>query len=98
MVGGGRCAHTADGFDWQIYFSQRLASRVRFAQMLLDFQKADVSAGDTVSVVIKVPVTGLEMWSGANNKYVVEDSSYDIMVGQYVTDPHMQTHQLTIVH
>jgi len=82
----------------EVYFSQQLASRVRFAQMLLDFKKTnDIAAGASISVQISVAITGLEMWSPADKKYVVEASKYDIMVGQYVSDPKMVTHTLTVV-
>lgn len=70
----------------QVYFGQNLASRVRFSNMLLDFAKIEVKAGQTVSSVkIKIPLTGLEMWSQRLGKYVVEAATYDIRVGQYVT-------------
>ncbi len=81
----------------QVYFSQALASRVRFAQMLLDFAKVEVAAGAKVTVTVKIPLTGLEMWSAAANRYVVEASTYEISVGQWVSDPNMATHELTVV-
>lgn len=52
----------------QVYFAQRLASRVRFSQMLLDFQKVEIAAGKTQTVVVEIPVTGLEMWSNVEQK------------------------------
>merc|ERR1719174_918898 len=80
----------------QVYFSQTLASRVRFARMLLDFDKVHVAVGQTQSVKVVVPITGLEMWSSADNSYIVESSVYEISVGQYVTDGKMITHRLTV--
>jgi hypothetical protein len=30
------------------------------------------------------------MWDRASNRYVVEDASYTLQVGQWVSDPQMQ--------
>jgi beta-glucosidase len=75
----------------QIYFSQDLCSRVRFSKMLLGFGKVEV-AGGTTSKSVKMPLKAreLEMWDRASNRYVVEDASYTLQVGQWVSDPQMQ--------
>ena len=65
--------------------------------MLLDFAKIEVKAGATATgVLVPIPLTGLEMWSKDQDKYVVESSTYDIMIGQYVSDPKMAHHQLVV--
>lgn len=75
----------------QVYFSQNLCSRVRFANMLLGFEKVEVP-GDTTSKGVKVPLKAreLEMWDKTANKYVVEDADYTLHVGQWVSDPQME--------
>ena len=81
----------------QVYFSQNLASRVRFSKMLLSFAKVTVKAGQTLEgVKVPVKVRDLEMWSQADNKYVVEASTYSIMVGQSSVDTEA-THSLKVI-
>ena len=79
----------------QVYFSQDLCSRVRFSNMLLGFAKVEVAGGTTSKgVKVQLKARELEMWSKTANKYVVEDASYTLHVGQWVTDPKMEHKQL----
>ena len=81
----------------QVYFSQMLASRVRFSKMLLSFTKITVKAGQTLDgVKVPVKVRDLEMWSQADNKYIVEASTYSIMVGQSSVDEKTMAHTLKV--
>ena len=81
----------------QIYFSQNLASRVRFSKMLLAFGKIFVKAGQTLKgVEVAVKAQDLEMWETKANKYTVEASTYSIMVGQSSVDKHTVSHTLQV--
>ena len=81
----------------QVYFSQMLASRVRFSKMLISFAKIAVKAGQTLDgVKVPVKVRDLEMWSQAANKYIVEASTYSIMVGQSSVDEKTIAHTLKV--
>lgn len=82
----------------QVYFSQNLASRVRFSKMLLAFDKVFVKAGETLKgVMISVKVQDLEMWDQKQDKYVVEASTYSIMVGQSSVDEKTVSHTLKVI-
>ena len=80
----------------QIYFSQNLASRVRFSKMLLAFGKIFVKAGQTLKAQVAVKAQDLEMWQTKANKYTVEASTYSIMVGQSSVDKHTVSHTLQV--
>eukprot|EP00041_Stephanoeca_diplocostata_P013637 m.240352 g.240352 ORF g.240352 m.240352 type:complete len:814 (+) comp19412_c0_seq2:86-2527(+) len=82
----------------QVYFSQALSSRVRFAKMLLGFKKISVAADSTLSgVSVNLRAKDFEMWDTSANNYVVESSNYTVYVGQYSTDPHLKTLTLSVV-
>merc|ERR1712048_1266628 len=81
----------------QVYFSQNLASRVRFSKMLLAFEKVTVKASSTLSgAKVLVKARDLEMWDQKQGKYVVEASTYSIMVGQSSVDKKTVSHTLKV--
>ena len=82
----------------QVYFSQRLASRVRFSKMLLGFGKLPVEAGETKrDVRITLKAEDLGMWSAPRGEYITEPGTYSIMVGQSSVDPKTVTKSLQVV-
>eukprot|EP00051_Salpingoeca_urceolata_P004956 m.69158 g.69158 ORF g.69158 m.69158 type:complete len:805 (+) comp13959_c0_seq1:103-2517(+) len=71
----------------QVYFSQKLASRVRYDKMLLGFGKFDVPAdSDGTGVTVALNAQDFEMWSRPKQAYVVEAGDFDIFVGQHSAD------------
>lgn len=81
----------------QVYFSQDLASRVRYQFMLLGFAKVAVPANSPGTVAtVQLNLDHLAMWNTVQRQYLVEASTYTILVGQYSSDPHMQQLKLTV--
>lgn len=82
----------------QVYYSQSIASRVRFERMLLGFAKVDVPANSSgTNATVTIDVSGLEMWNKEQQAYVVESSNYTLYVALYSTDPHAQSLPLEVV-
>jgi hypothetical protein len=72
----------------QVYFSQDLASRVRFQRMLLGFGKASVPANSSgVDFSLELDVSKVDMWDKTQRAYVIEPSNYTLYVAQYSEDP-----------
>lgn len=81
----------------QVYFSQDLASRVRYQRMLLGFGKYSVpanSGGTTVS--LELDVNKVDMWDKVQRAYVVEPSNYTLYVAQHSEDRHAMSLPLEI--
>ena len=56
-------------------------------------------AGKTArGVKVNLKAQDFEMWDQDRNEYVVEASTYTLMVGQYVSDPKMASLQLAVEH
>lgn len=82
----------------QAYFSQDLASRVRYQQMLLGFTKVEVPANAKgMPATITLKARDFEMWDKTAQHYVVEPGNFSVYIGQSSIDPEMHHGRITVV-
>lgn len=82
----------------QAYFSQDLASRVRYSQMLLGFTKVSVPAdAKAFPVTLTLKARDFEMWDKTKKEYVVEPGNYTVYIGQSSVDHKMHVAHITVV-
>ncbi|ASW53890.1 glycoside hydrolase family 3 protein [Plantactinospora sp. KBS50] len=70
----------------QLYTHQRTSRDATAIRALRTFQRVDLAPGQTRRVTLRVPVADLAHWDVTRSRWVVEDSTYDLMVGSSSTD------------
>ncbi|MFF0154814.1 glycoside hydrolase family 3 C-terminal domain-containing protein [Micromonospora sp. NPDC005203] len=75
----------------QLYTHQR-ASRVKTPiRQLRAFQRVELSPGQTRTVTLRLPAADLAHWDVTRSRWVVESSTYDLMVGASAEDIRART-------
>jgi beta-glucosidase len=70
----------------QLYTHQRTSRDPQPNQVLRAFDRVHLRAGQTKTVTLRVPVADLAHWDVTRNKWVVETSTYDVLVGSSSSD------------
>jgi beta-glucosidase len=70
----------------QLYTHQQRSRDVEPLRKLAGFQKVHLAAGRTGTVTLRLKASDLAHWDVTRNKWVVEASSYDLMVGASSAD------------
>jgi beta-glucosidase len=70
----------------QLYTHQRTSRDKQPLTQLRAFDRVSLSAGQTKTVRLNVPVSDLAHWDVTRNKWVVETSRYDVRVGASSSD------------
>ncbi|MFD6177992.1 MULTISPECIES: glycoside hydrolase family 3 protein [unclassified Isoptericola] len=70
----------------QLYTHQRTSRDDQPVRQLRDFDRVHVRAGQTVRVHLEVPVDALRHWDVTRDRWVVEASTHDLLVGASSTD------------
>lgn len=70
----------------QLYTHQRTSRDPQPNQSLKAFDRVHLRAGETKTVTLRVPVKDLAHWDVTRGKWVVETSTYDLLVGSSSSD------------
>ncbi|HEX6354074.1 glycoside hydrolase family 3 protein [Actinophytocola sp.] len=70
----------------QLYTHQRSSRDPQPNKALRAFDRVHLRAGETKTVTLRVPVADLAHWDVTRNKWVVETSTYDLLVGASSSD------------
>lgn len=65
----------------QLYLHQRYGSDSRPMRLLKDFRRISLAPGESATVEFKVTDDMLTYWSSAENAYVLDESDFDLFVG-----------------
>lgn len=75
----------------QLYAHQRVSRDKQPLKQLEAFQRVTLKPGETRTVKLKVAKTDLAHWDVTRSKWVVENGTYDVMVGASSTDIRART-------
>ncbi|MHB9861347.1 glycoside hydrolase family 3 protein [Streptomyces sp. YIM S03343] len=75
----------------QLYTHQRTSRDKQPLKQLQSYARVTLKPGETKTVHLKLPRTALAHWDVTRDKWVVETSMYDVMVGSSSTDIHART-------
>jgi beta-glucosidase len=70
----------------QLYTHQRTSRDKTAVKQLRAFQRVHLAPGQTRTVTLKLPVADLAHWDVTRGKWVVESSTYDVLVGSSSDD------------
>jgi beta-glucosidase len=70
----------------QLYSHQRTSRDKQPVKQLQTFARVHLAAGESKDVQLRVPVSALRHWDVTRNRWVVERSVYDLMVGSSAAD------------
>jgi beta-glucosidase len=70
----------------QLYTHQRTSRDPQPNRTLRAFRRVHLRAGETKSVTLRVPIGNLAHWDVTRGKWVVETSTYDLLVGASASD------------
>jgi beta-glucosidase len=75
----------------QLYTHQRTSRDVQPVRQLRAFERVHVAAGETTRVELDVPVDALRHWDVTRDRWVVERSTHDVMIGGSSLDVRART-------
>ncbi|WFE49977.1 glycoside hydrolase family 3 protein [Micromonospora sp. WMMD1155] len=75
----------------QLYTHQRTSRDRTPIQQLKAFQRVELAPGQTRTVTLRVPAVDLAHWDVTRSRWVVESSTYDLMVGASAGDIRART-------
>jgi beta-glucosidase len=75
----------------QLYSHQRASRDAQPNQTLRAFDRVHLRAGETKTVTLRVPIGNLAHWDVTRGKWVVESSTYDLLVGASSSDIRQRT-------
>ncbi|MDG4779512.1 glycoside hydrolase family 3 C-terminal domain-containing protein [Micromonospora sp. WMMD961] len=70
----------------QLYTHQRTSRDTTAIRQLKAFQRVELAPGQTRTVTLRVPAADLAHWDVTRSRWVVESSTYDLMVGASAGD------------
>jgi beta-glucosidase len=70
----------------QLYTRQRMSRDTAASKQLRAFERVSLEPGETTTVRLAVPTAELAHWDVTRNKWVVESSDYDLLVGSSSAD------------
>ncbi|GAB3800585.1 glycoside hydrolase family 3 protein [Micromonospora zhanjiangensis] len=70
----------------QLYTHQRTSRDATPIQQLRAFEKVQLAPGQTRTVTLRLPARDLAHWDVTRSRWVVEDSTYDLLVGSSSAD------------
>jgi beta-glucosidase len=70
----------------QLYTHQRTSRDPQPNRTLRAFDRVHLRAGETKTVTLRVPIGNLAHWDVTRGRWVVESSTYDVLVGSSSTD------------
>jgi beta-glucosidase len=75
----------------QLYTHQRTSRDKVPVKQLRTFQRVSLAAGQTRTVTLRLPVADLAHWDVTRSRWVVESSTYDLLVGSSSADIRQRT-------
>ncbi|MFL6121496.1 glycoside hydrolase family 3 C-terminal domain-containing protein [Actinophytocola sp.] len=75
----------------QVYTHQRVSRDPQPHRTLRAFDRVHLRAGETRTVTLRVPIENLAHWDVTRNRWVVETSTYDVLVGASAADIRQRT-------
>ncbi|MFC7550880.1 glycoside hydrolase family 3 C-terminal domain-containing protein [Plantactinospora sp. GCM10030261] len=75
----------------QLYTHQRTSRDATAIKQLRAFERVELAPGQTRPVTMRLPAADLAHWDVTRDRWVVEDSTYDLMVGSSSADIRQRT-------